>query len=164
MRQKLKFAPVEFEKSVKVDISDGIEKELMFVIEKDPHTDGLNIFPMNGTDHITIHREEAQTLIRLLMDHFQFAYRLVEKRKMRKGELTDMTIEERIQLFFDIQQTLANDLGLAFPVKHGEDFPVYDLWEGKLLKIKIDKGVNIKKQDGKVTVEEFDRKDVKDNA
>ena len=75
-----------------------------------------------------------------------------------------MTIEERIQLFFDIQQTLANDLGLAFPVKHGEDFPVYDLWEGKLLKIKIDKGVNIKKQDGKVTVEEFDRKDVKDNA
>lgn len=68
-----------------------------------------------------------------------------------------MTIEERIQLFFDIQQTLVNDLGLAFPVKHGEDFPVYDLWERKLLKVKIDKGINIKKQDGKVTVETFDR-------
>ena len=36
MRQKLKFAPVEFEESVKVDISDVIEKELMFVIEEDP--------------------------------------------------------------------------------------------------------------------------------
>lgn len=68
-----------------------------------------------------------------------------------------MTIEERVQLFFDIQQTLANDLGLAFPVKHGEDFPLYDLWEGKLLDVKINKGVRIKKQDGKVTVEEFDR-------
>ena len=81
MRKKLKFAPVEFERSVKVDISDVIEKELMFVIEEDPQTDGLNIFLMNGTDHITIHREEAQTLIRLLMDHFQFAYRLVENGK-----------------------------------------------------------------------------------
>ena len=68
-----------------------------------------------------------------------------------------MTIEERVQLFFDVQNALVNDLGLAFPVKHGEDFPVYDLWERKLLKVKIDKGVNIKKQDGKVTVEEFDR-------
>lgn len=81
MRTKLKFAPVEFEESVKVDISDVIEKELMFVIEEDPQTDGLNIFPMNGTDHITIHREEAQTLIRLLMDHFQFAYRWCENGK-----------------------------------------------------------------------------------
>ena len=46
---------------------------------------------------------------------------------MRKEELTNMTIEERVQLFFDIQQTLANDLGLAFAVNHGEDFPLYDL-------------------------------------
>lgn len=81
MRKKIKFAPVELEKSVKVDISEGIEKELMFAIEEDPQTDGLNIFPMNGTDHITIHKEEAQTLIRLLMDHFQFAYRLCENGK-----------------------------------------------------------------------------------
>ena len=68
-----------------------------------------------------------------------------------------MTIEERVQLFFDIQQTLANDLGLAFAVKHGEDFPLYDLWEEELLEVKINKGTNIKKQDGKVIVEEFDR-------
>lgn len=83
---------------------------------------------------------------------------------MRKEELTNMTIEERVQLFFDIQQTLANDLGLAFPVKYGEDFPVYDLWEGRLLKAKINKGTTIRKSDGKVIVEEFDRKDVKEDV
>ena len=68
-----------------------------------------------------------------------------------------MTIVERVQLFFDIQQTLADDLGLTFAVKHGEDFPLYDLWEKELLEVKINKGATIKKQDGKVTVEEFDR-------
>ena len=75
-----------------------------------------------------------------------------------------MTIEERVQLFFDIQQTLANDFGLAFPVKHGEVFPLYDLWEGKLLDVKINKGVSIWKSEGKVIVEEFDRKDVKEDV
>ena len=67
MGRTIEINPIELEKSTKIDISEGIEK--------DPQTDGLNIFPMNGTDHITLHREEAQTLIRLLMDHFQFAYR-----------------------------------------------------------------------------------------
>ncbi len=75
MGRTIEINPIELEKSTKIDISEGIEKELMFAIEEDPQTDGLNIFPMNGTDHITLHREEAQTLIRLLMDHFQFAYR-----------------------------------------------------------------------------------------
>ena len=68
-----------------------------------------------------------------------------------------MTIEERVQLFFDVQNALVNDLGLAFPVKHGEDFPVYDLWERKLLKAKINKGTTIWESDGKAIVEEFDR-------
>ena len=75
-----------------------------------------------------------------------------------------MTIEERVQLFFDIQQTLANDLGLAFPVKYGEDFPLYEKKKKKLLQVKINKGATIWKSDGKVIVEEFDRKDVKEDV
>ena len=75
-----------------------------------------------------------------------------------------MTIAERIQLFFDIQQKLANDLGLAFAVNHGEDFQVYDLREGRLLKAKINKGTTIRESDGKTIVEEFDRKDVKEDV
>lgn len=80
------------------------------------------------------------------------------KRKTIKDEnIANMTIEERTQAYFDILKALGNNLGLTVAVPHGEDLILYDLWERKPLKLKINRGINIKKQDGEVTVEEFDR-------
>lgn len=79
------------------------------------------------------------------------------ERKTIKENIAHMTIEDRVQLYFDIQKTLANNIGLTVAVPHGEDLILYDLWEGKPLKLKIYRGINVKKQDGEVTVEEFDR-------
>lgn len=80
------------------------------------------------------------------------------KRKTIKEEnIVNMTIEERTQVYFDILKALGNNLGLAVAVPHGEDLILYDSWGGKPLKLKINRGISIKKQDGEVTVEEFDR-------
>lgn len=80
-----------------------------------------------------------------------------ERKTIKEENIANMTMEDRAQLYFDIQRALANNLGLTVAVPHGEDLILYDLWEGKPLKLKINRGINIKKQDGKVTIEEFDR-------
>lgn len=70
-------------------------------------------------------------------------------------ERKEMTIEERIDTFFEIQQMIANTLGLAVPVRHGDLFPLYDMWEHKLMNLKIHAGTEIKNEDGEITVTQF---------
>lgn len=70
-------------------------------------------------------------------------------------ERKEMTIKERIDTFIEIQQMIANTLGLAVPVQHGEMFPLYDIWGHKLMNLKIHTGTEIKKEDGEITVTQF---------
>ena len=64
---------------------------------------------------------------------------------------TEMTIEERIDTFIEIQQMIANTLGLGVPVQLGEMFPLYDIWGHKLMNLKIHTG-----KDGEITLTQFD--------
>jgi len=68
------------------------------------------------------------------------------------------SLQERVDLFLSVQQELANHLGIAVPVQHGETMKLYDVWEKKLVEVEIHKGTEIKKENGEITIIEFDRR------
>lgn len=70
------------------------------------------------------------------------------------------SIQERVDLFLDIHQTLADQLGIAVPVQHGETMKLYDIWNQELVEVELHKGTEIKKENGEVIITEFDRREI----
>lgn len=64
----------------------------------------------------------------------------------------DMTIEERVQVFFDAQQVICDNIGLAFAVNHGDPFPLWDAFEGKFANVEPDAVTAISRHDGKTSM------------
>ena len=85
---------------------------------------------------------------------------MVLKDKRDKGPIVGktMTLHERAALFQEIQQTLADELGLAFAVPHGSPMTLYDIWEKKPVIMEILKGTEIKKEMGMIDIIPFDRR------
>jgi len=68
------------------------------------------------------------------------------------------SLQERVDLFLEIHQTLADQLGIAVPVPHGETMKLYDVWNQELVEVELHKGTEIKKENGEITIIEFDRR------
>ena len=72
----------------------------------------------------------------------------------------ESSIQERVDLFLDIQQTLADQLGIAIPVQHGETMKLFDIWEKELVEVELHKGTEIEKKNGEVIITQFDRRGI----
>lgn len=83
----------------------------------------------------------------------------MQKREKNEARSTrDMSIEERVQLFFDMQQALADGLGIAFAVDHGAPFPLYDIWGEALVYADPNEITRVSKKDGKLSIEREERR------
>lgn len=73
---------------------------------------------------------------------------------------SSMSIEERVYRFQEAQQILADTIGLAVPVPHGEPMKLYDIWEKRLVEVTLLRGTEVKKEPGKETqIFHFDKRD-----
>lgn len=64
----------------------------------------------------------------------------------------DNDLKQRVGKFVEMQQLLANELGLAIPVPHGEPFLVYDFKNEQLLEVEIPLYTEVKHQNGKTDI------------
>lgn len=73
---------------------------------------------------------------------------------------SSMSIEERVYRFQEAQQILADTIGLAVPVPHGEPMKLYDIWEKRLVEVTLLRGTEVKKEPGKgAQIFHFDKRD-----
>lgn len=79
---------------------------------------------------------------------------------MANKRYRESSIEERVDLFLNIQQILADHLGIAIPVQHGETMKLFDIWGKELVEVEIHKGTEIEKKNGEVIITQFDRRGI----
>lgn len=68
-----------------------------------------------------------------------------------------MTLEERVQKFMDIQQIIADELGLAVPTPHGEPLMLYDIPGKRIISVTINCGTEIKKSGSDTFIKQFNK-------
>ena len=95
-------------------------------------------------------------MLRIIQDREENMMVLKDMRINPKAGKT-MTLQERAELFREIQQILADELGIAFAVPHGSPMMLYDIWEKKPVVLELIKGTEIKKEMGMLEIIPFDR-------
>lgn len=72
--------------------------------------------------------------------------------------MADLSLDERMQKFQEAQQILADTIGIAVPVPHGEPMMLYDIWGQRIIEVTLLRGTEIKKEPGeKAKIAYFDR-------
>ena len=67
------------------------------------------------------------------------------------------SLDARVGLFMEIQQTLCDNLGLAFAVKHGEPFILYDVFEGRQVEVDPKEVTHVRHVKGETTITREER-------
>lgn len=68
------------------------------------------------------------------------------------------SLDARVGLFMQIQQTLCDNLGLAFAVKHGEPFILYDVFEGGQVEVDPKEVTHVRHEKGETTITREERR------